>query len=220
METLAKKSLIWVTIASLLFLIFSAVRFGAAEFLSVEAHESMLELDFARQPPSAAQLEAVARQLEIALFFAGENPGPHEDIAYLSLMRAALPDISPDEKKAQLQIGMSGLRTAIAVRPVSPYSWTLMLFVKRELGEFDAEFFHALRRSVELGPWEPELLESLADVGLSDWNEMPAAEQTLIRQVFVRGMKSQNRQVFDIIRSHQNGCALLAEDEKQKLGCQ
>ena len=207
MKTLAKKSLIWVTIAFLLFVIFSAVRFGAAELFSMSARRSMQDWESAQQPPPVTQVESVARQLEIARFLADDNPEHHENIARLSLVRAGLADVSFAEKKSQLLLGLSEIRTAIASRPVSPYSWTILLLIKRDLGEFDAEFRHALYRSVELGPWEPGLLILLADAGLNAWTEMPATEQALIQQVFVRGMQRQGDLMRDVAQRHINACA-------------
>lgn len=220
MESLAKKYLIWTTIAFLSFVIYSAVRFGAAELISLAARRSMQDWEYAKQSPLATQVESVARQLELARFLASDDPRNHEDIARLSLVRAGLPDVTLAEKKSQLQLGMSEIRIAIALRPVSPYSWTILLLIKRELGEFDAEFRHALHRSVELGPWEPDLLTTLADVGLSAWTEMPAAEQALIQQVFVRGLERQSRLMRDVVRAHRYECATQATGAKHKTECQ
>lgn len=220
METMAKKNLLWVAAAFLLYILVSAIRLGVVELLSINAHESMQDWDFSQQVPPVAEVETAAHQLEMARLLANDNPGPHEDIAYLSLMRIWLPDVSPAEKKLQLQIGLSEIRTAIALRPVSPYSWTILLLIKRDLGEFDAEFRHALHRSVELGPWEPELLTWLADVGLSAWTKIPADEQALIQQVFVRGMEHQRSQMIGAFLTHQDDCAFQAAGDAQHAECQ
>ena len=151
MATLAKKSLLWVTVISLLIFLVLAIRLGVVELLSISARFTMQDWDFSQQAPPVSEIESVAQKLEWARFLDGNHPGPHEDIAYLSLMRFWMPDISSAEKQLQLQIGLSEIRTAISLRPVSPYSWTILLLIKRDLGEYDAEFRHALQRSVELG---------------------------------------------------------------------
>lgn len=220
MEPLAKKSLLWVTVALLLFILISAARFGAAELFSMSANRGLDELQSAGNLSSGAQVEAVASQFEIARFLADSVPSHHEDIARLSEWRAKFPDASPVEKRMQLLAGLTEIRTVIRLEPVSPYSWASLLMFKRELGEFDAEFRHALHRAVELGPWEPGVITILADVGLSAWPEMPVAEQALIQQVFVRGMEHQSDQMLDIVRAFQSKCAFLAEADKQKAGCQ
>lgn len=220
METLAKKILLWVAAAFLSFILVSAVRYGAAELLSLNARLSMQGWEIGQQSPSVAQVESVAHQFEIARFLADDDPGHHENIARLSLVRAALPDVSLAEKSSQLQLGIAEIRTAIALLPASPYGWTILLLIKRDMGEFDAEFLHALHRSVELGAWEPELLPSLADVGLSAWKEMPAAEQALIQQVFVRGMERQSALMSEVAHEHRYECIARAKSVQQKSECQ
>lgn len=219
MKASAKKSLLWVIVPFLLFVLISAARLGAVELLSINAHLSLDEWDFTNQPPSVSEVESVVRQLEIVRFLDDDNPAIHEDIAYLNLMRAWLPDTSLAEKELHRQAGMSAIRTAIALRPVSPYSWTILLLIKRDLGEFDAEFRHALHRSVELGPWEPELLAWQADVGLSAWTAMPEEEQALIQQVFVRGMKRQRNEIVDVFLSHRSDCVPQLTGDMQMTEC-
>ncbi|MDO8311839.1 MAG: hypothetical protein Q7T25_07860 [Sideroxyarcus sp.] len=203
----AKKYLLWIIVVFLSFVLISAARFGAAELFSLNALHSIESWKSAKLPPSAMQIESVARQFETARFFADGNPDHHENIARMHLLRAALPDVSSAAKGMQLSLGLAEIRTAIAQRPVSPYSWTILLLLKRELGEFDAEFRFALHRAVELGPWEPELLTSLADIGLSAWDALPAAEQAIIQQVFVRGMERQDKLMRDVAQAHHNPCA-------------
>ena len=220
METVAKKSLLWVAVVLLCAVLLWAVRLGMVELLSISARLTMQDWDFSQQAPPTSEVESVAQKLEWARFLASDHPGPHEDIAYLSLMRFWMPDISSAEKKLQLQIGLSHIRMAIALRPVSPYSWTIMLLIKRDLGEYDDEFRHALHRSVELGPWESELLTWLVDVGLSAWTVMPAAEQTLILAIFARAQEQQRSQVVETFLTHMDDCAFQTQDDLPQVECQ
>jgi len=212
-----KKSLLWISFLFVAFVLVAAIRFGIAEMFSLSANQTMQDWKLAPQPPSVNEIESVASQLDAARFLAGNNPVHHENIARLDLIRADLPDVNPGEKKSYLRLGLSEIHTAITLRPVSPYSWTILLLIKRDLGEFDAEFIHALHRAVELGPWEPELLTSLADVGLSAWTAMPAAEQALIQQVFVRGIERQGSSMKEIAEVHLNECA---DNNNRMTGCQ
>ena len=207
MESPAKKYLLWIIVAFLLFVLISAARFGVAELFSLSANRTIESWKSAKLPPSAMQIESVARQFESARFFDAANPASHENLARLSLVRAGLPAVLPAAKRLLLLAGLAQIRSAIRLRPVSPYSWSILLRLKRELGEFDAEFRFALQRAVELGPWEPELLAALADVGLSAWDALPAAEQALIQQVFVRGMERQDKLMRDVAQAHRSPCA-------------
>ena len=220
MENVAKKSLLWVAVLLLCAVLLWAVRLGMVDLFSISARLTMQDWDFSQQVPPTSEVESVAQKLEWARFLASDHPGPHEDIAYLSLMRFWMPDVSPAEKKLQLQIGLSHIRIAIALRPVSPYSWTILLMIKRDLGEYDAEFRHALHRAVELGPWESELLTWLLDVGLSAWTVMPAAEQTLILAVFARAQEQQRSQVIEAFLTHLDDCAFQAQDVFPQAECQ
>lgn len=217
MVNVIKKNILWVSILFAAFVLIAAIRFGIAELFSLSANQTMQGWKLSPQAPSNTEIESVASQLNIARFLSGNDPVHHENIARLNLIRAALPDVNPDEKKSLLQRGLSEIHTAIALRPVSPYSWTILLLIKRDLGEFDAEFIHALHRAVELGPWEPELLTSLAGVGLSAWTAMPAAEQALIQQVFVRGIERQGSAMKEIAEVHLNECAV---HNNHMTGCQ
>jgi hypothetical protein len=220
MLSLAKKSLFWLVVLFLFFILISAIRLGAADLFLLSSHRTFQTWNLAEQFPMMAQVEAVERDLEMAKFFANDNPDVHEDIARLSLLRAQLPNVLLNEKQAQLQRAISAIRIAISLRPVSPYSWTILLIIKREQNEFDAEFRHALHRAVELGPWEPELLTSLADVGLSAWSKLPAAEQAIIQQVFVRGMQRQSNLMQSVVQAHRYECTAGVAGVKPMAECQ
>lgn len=207
MLLLIKKYFPWVAILFLLFLLFSGARIGIAELYSLSARTTMESWDPERRFPGSAEIEAVQQQLEFARDLSISDPEHHESIARLRLVRAAAPGISDGEKSQQLQAGLDEIRTAIALRPVSPYSWTILLMLKRDLGEFDSEFLHALHRAVELGPWEPDLLVSLADVGLTAWPKVPLEEQDLIQHIFVRGLEHEARSIQGVAAGHRNECA-------------
>jgi len=217
MVNVIKKYILWVCFLFAAFVLIAAVRFGLSELFSLSANRTMQDWKLASQSPSINKIESVASQLKSARFFSGNNPVQHENIARLNLIRAALPDVNSDAKKSWLRLGLSEIKTAITLRPVSPYSWTILLLIKRDLGEFDAEFIHALHQATELGPWEPELLAALADVGLSAWTSMPAAEQALIQQVFVRGIERQGNSMKKIAEVHLYECAV---HNNHMTGCQ
>ncbi|NOU01313.1 MAG: hypothetical protein HOO95_07050 [Gallionella sp.] len=220
MSSSVQKILFWLAVLFLFFILISAIRLGLADYYGKSSHRTLQTWNLLEQFPAMAQIEAIERDLEMARFLANDNPDVHEDIARLSLLRAQSPNISVSEKLAQLQRAISAIRIAISLRPVSPYSWTILLLIKRERNEFDGEFRHALHRAVELGPWEPELLTALADVGLSAWPKLPAVEQAMIQQVFLRGMQRQSNLMQDVVQTHRYECATGVANDKQKAECQ
>jgi hypothetical protein len=155
--------------------------------------------------PSEAETAAVMSQLEWAVRMADADSSIHENLARLSLLRAtSISDVA--QRQQVLHNGLNEIHIALALSPASPYHWTILLMLKRDLGEYDAEFRYALHRAVELGPWEPTLLVAQADVGLSAWNSMPVEEQAIIQQVFVRGIQHQEQAMQGVAQSHNSAC--------------
>lgn len=217
MECLRSKSVLWVLGAFLLFVIFSAARIGAADLLSGHARNEMHAWSTHATRPDAVAIEGVTSALGVARLIAPGNPDPYEDLARLALVRSGMPDVNDAEKNALLMEGLVLIRQAIALRPVSSYSWATLLLLKRERAEYDAGFRHALERAVTLGPWEPEVQRIVADVGMGAWAALTRAEQEMVRENFVRGMKRQAKTMISIAQSHRNDCS--GERAKLNAGC-
>ncbi len=208
MDSLGRKIQLGIIAVLLAFVLISAIRAGLSDLLEMNASRSMNAWQSARRMPSSDQLEAVAKQLDIALFLTRSDPKSHENMARLRLVRAKLSGENPAEREILLRAGLSEIRTAISLRPISPYSWVILLVIKRDLNEYDGEFRLALNRAVELGPWEPLLLPVLIDVGSSAWSLMPAREQGLIQQLFIRGLEKQQVIIRDDLREQSDRSAI------------
>ena len=217
MECLRKKSVPWALGTFLLFVIFSAARIGAADLLSGYARNEMHTWSISAAHPDVATLESVARVLGMARLIAPGNPDHYEDLARLALVRSGMPGVNDAERNDRLLEGLVLIRQAITLRPVSSYSWAALLLLKRERAEYDAEFRHALERAVTLGPWELEVQRIVADVGMSAWAALKRAEQEMVRENFVRGMKRQATSMVSIAQSHLNDCN--GERAKLNAGC-
>lgn len=215
MECLRNKGVLWGLAALFLFVIFSAARNGAADLLSGYARNEMDTWAAGGIQPEVPEIDSVSRVLAVARFISPGNPDHDEDLARLALVRSGMPGIADIEKQTQLKEGLLQIREAIALRPVSSYSWATLLLLKRELAEYDAEFRHGLERAVTLGPWEPAVQPIVADVGLSAWAELPLAEQEMVRENFVRGMKRQADTMIAIVQSHD----CKGESAKLHAGC-
>ena len=213
MTPFAKNSVYWVSVLILSLILFSAIRIGLAEIYSISGQATMEQWKRG-YIPTAEEISTAQHDFEIAILLANGNPEHHENLARLSIVRAGLPNVSSEDKNAQLMLGLAEIHTAISLRPVSPYGWAILLLIKRDMHQYDEEFRLALHRAVELGPWEPELLTELADVGLSAWNSLQPLEQELIQQVFVRGLNRDDDQMRKVVNSHRNICV------DQKIECQ
>jgi hypothetical protein len=205
MKRLQGISTLWVSGALLLFVILSAARIGIADVLSGYIRDEIARWSVSAASPQESDLTAVSRALDLAQWLSPGNPDHYEDLARLDLLRSGMLVTTFAEKTDRLRHGLESIRRAIALRPASPYSWVILLRLKNELGEYDAEFRRSLERTVVLGPWEPELQLVVADVGWSAWAELPDAERELVNANLVRGMQRQTEAMLAIARAHHCG---------------
>ena len=197
----------------MIFVIFSAVRIGTADIISGYVRDEIAAWSVSAARPDVSELTAVSRALDFAQLISPGNPDHYEDLARLDLVRAGMQGTTEPESTALLRHGLEPIRQAIALRPASPYSWAILLRLKSELGEYDAEFRRCLERTVALGPWQPELQLVVADVGWRAWSGLPGAEREMVRENLVRGMKRQAEAMLFIARAHHCG------SENMNAGC-
>jgi len=213
MKHLQGTGILFVSGALLSFVIFSAVRIGTADLLSGYIRDEIASWSSSVAPPDPSDLNAVLRALDVAQLLSPGNPDHYQDLARLELVRSGMPGMTDAERIALLRQGLDPIRQAIALRPASSYSWAILLRLKDELGEYDAEFRRSLERTVTLGPWEPALQHVVADVGWSAWAELPGAEREMVRENLVRGMKRQAEAMLAIAQAHLHDC------EDMDAGC-
>ena len=78
---------------------------------------------------------------------------------------------------------------AVRSRPVSPYTWANLVHVSYELGQTGEEFERALRHAASLGPWEPEVQNTVVNYGLAVHEEVSPATQAAIDRTVAAAMK-------------------------------
>jgi len=95
-----------------------------------------------------------------------DNPNIHK---YLALaIEGCFADVAP-KNKAAMPFGHEAsvhYKKSISLRPTWPFVWVNLALVKYRPGETDDEFYHALHKADELGPWEPGVQRMIVDVGL------------------------------------------------------
>jgi len=202
------KGILWGLVVFLLLVILSAARIGVADLLSGYIRDAIAAWSSSAAPPDESDLVAVSRALDVALRISPGNPNHYEDLARLDFVRSGMPGTTVAERADRLRHGLKSIRQAIALRPVSPYSWGILLRLKSELGEFDAEFNRSLERTVTLGPWEPGLQAVVLDAALNAWDVLPKAERKMVRENYHRGLKRQANAMLDVIFAHRNGCVV------------
>lgn len=190
-------------IAALVPLAALAAAWGVADVFRARA-ELIIDLhgDVIRTPPTK---DRIARALE-AYALANRLDGLRPDfIASLGDMHALsvaeLPVWEPEAKK-HTRAALDYYREAISRRPSWPYTWANLAVVKFRLAELDHEFFSALERAAVLGPWEPQIQKTVADLGLAAWEVLPEETRAQVRANLERGIHRQGEAVVRLALRH------------------
>ena len=139
-----------------------------------------------------------------ALAMDPKNPVLHESLGQLLDNKAIhVKWITPEERAQTWQESRDHFRTAIALRPVSPYTWSNLALINSRLGEWNEETQLALRQAATLGPWEPEVQVNIAAVGWAGWNKWPADLKPVLEENLIRGSKRQRETMLRLIASPQ-----------------
>ena len=80
------------------------------------------------------------------------------------------------------------LKRAIALRPVSPYTWADLAAQEYRSGDTGPDFEKALVNAVRLGPYEPAVQATAADFGLAVIDEVSPAARDAIDLSVARGL--------------------------------
>jgi hypothetical protein len=100
------------------------------------------------------------------------------------------------------------LYRALAIRPLSPYTWANLAEVLYLRGETDNAFQTALLRASALGPSEPEVQRMVADYGLAVWEEARPTTRQAINQMLDSGLRRNPLEMLQI--SERRGRLALA----------
>jgi tetratricopeptide (TPR) repeat protein len=126
--------------------------------------------------------------LSYALEHDPENPDIHE---YLALaIEGRFANTAPVNKEAMpsRREAYAHYKESISIRPSWPYAWVNLALVKYRLGETDDEFYHALHKADELGPWEPGVQRVIVDIGLHSWNSLSHDERNFVLNIIDKSL--------------------------------
>ena len=206
----------------LLFLLaFVALKHGWADLFAFQGRALIRTWDRDQRPFSDDEWRVARSRLENSLRLNPGDPGVAEDLGRLHEIRArALP---AGASRAELQRALGYFRASAAARPTSPYTWANIAFTQSRLGVIDADFYRAIDNAAFLGPWEPEVQLTLADIGFRYWDRMPKSARTTIHQAMRRGLKRQDAKMFDLAVSYRRLDVMCATPEvyrsKRALRC-
>jgi len=97
------------------------------------------------------------------------------------------------------------------MRPASPFAWANVALVKFRLGALDAEFGAAVENAARLGPWEPGVQRTLADIGFAGWGELPVPARSAITGAIERGLITQPKEIVRLAKLGDRAAAFCAD---------
>ena len=102
-----------------------------------------------------------------------------------------------------------------------PYTWANLVVAKADWGIFDQEFRRAVRRTVELGPWEPRVQLLLIKVDFAEQGRIDRRSRELIDGILQNAILNQPLAVINLAarwRQLSRVCSQF-EDEALLLQC-
>ena len=96
-----------------------------------------------------------------------------------------LPLGNPDAEQSRVA-ARDAYRRTLELRPLWPYTWARLAYVKLRLLQIDDEFDEALRQAVALGPWRVNVNKTVAEIGLIAWLELDGSQRTLVLEATER----------------------------------
>jgi hypothetical protein len=103
-------------------------------------------------------------------------------------LRGLLGSMRPDNA-AELSLGVDEMVAAVALRPVSPYSWAHLAEAQYRRGEPGRNLQYALNRAAELGAAEPGVQRLVVDYGLAVWDEIDPRTQASVDRLLAAGFR-------------------------------
>jgi hypothetical protein len=189
-----------VLILILVFLAVKAGKEGLSNFFVQSAH---LEIGRWSEPGHHTQGDEgtrVTQYLTKSLHYSPTNPWSLEEIGTFQLREMST--------ATDAQLAVAAARSANAYfhralmeRPTSPFAWANLALSKLYLDEQDDELIQALGRAEELGPWEPEVQQTVVFVGLAVWNRLNPAQQAAVVRAMGRGAQRNAGKIAEIAKS-------------------
>jgi len=203
------------------FLAFKAGREGLSNFY---AQSAQLEIERWSKPGQTLRGNEGTRVMQYlgsSLYHSPNNPWPLEVMGTLQL-RSMSAAKDPRLAVAAARSANVNFRMALAQRPTSPFSWANVALTKLYLGEQDEALLRAIERAEELGPWEPEVQQTVIFVGLTLWNRLNPTQQATVVRAMDRGARRNPGKIAEIAKTFDRidlFCALSYSTSKGREVC-
>lgn len=181
-----------------------------ADLTAFSPRQRLAQLDARGELPAPGEWRRAQEQLQRALELDPHNPAHAETLArWYERYTLRLPRSSA-LASAYLEQSAAHLRTALASRPGSPYTWANLALVKLRLAQFDAEFQAAFENAWRLGPWEPEVQFTLAQIAFRAWDKLGPGAREAARGALANAARHYSGELFELARRY-GGIPLLSE---------
>ena len=181
-------------------LAFMAGKEGLSNFFVQSAHLEIERWSAPGQSVRGDEGARVAQYLAQSLAYSPNNPWSLEETGTLQL-RGIGAFRDPQLALATARSAYANFRAALAQRPTSPFSWASVALTKLYLDERDDELIRALGHAEELGPWEPEVQQTVVFVGLSVWHKLNPAQQDAVVRAMQRGAQRNPGKIAEIAKA-------------------
>jgi hypothetical protein len=108
---------------------------------------------------------------------------------------------SSDKQKA-LETAMGYYRRSIMLRPAWPLGWSELAHAKYNAVQFDSEFQDAFYNAIELGPWEPEILFGMSELGYAAYPHLTKQNRMLFLESTRRAVQQKPKQLFEMAKRY------------------
>jgi hypothetical protein len=142
----------------------------------------------------------VMQYLAESLRYSPENAWSLEEMGTFQL-RGMSAATDPALAMAAVRSANAHFRKTLMERPISPFAWANLALSKLYLDELDDELFAALRWADELGPWEPEVQQTVLFVGLAAWHKLGPAQRVAMVRTLERAVRRDAPKITEIVRS-------------------
>jgi hypothetical protein len=195
-------------LAALGWAVLAAVRLGSVGTVVYDAAKEMSSWTASGATPGPESIRWIRSDLHQAVGRDGLNPSLHEMLGRLALFTRG--DEATD-------LAISDLSRALQQRPTSPYSWASLVEALYRKGDTGRRFEQAFQYAAEMGPWEPEVQQTLVDYGLAVWDEVSVSTRSNIDRMVANGMVRYAPEILQIsLRRGRLGvaCAHLASSKR------
>src|SRR5262249_21627422 len=96
------------------------------------------------------------------------------------------------------QVAIDQFRTAIELRPSSPYTWLHLAELRYRTGDTGPNFERDLGRAASLGPSEPQVQRVVAFLGLAVYDDLSVAARAVVDRMIGAGARRDTLEMMQI----------------------